>query len=76
MGIDTDSSFGRMLAENIIQAQKAAAQLDVLNGQIDSLQSSYTNLTDIVDTYNRYGYITLTSSRIFLQWSRNILHVL
>ena len=58
MGIDTDSSFGRMLAENIIQAQKAATQLDVLNGQIDSLQSSYTNLTDIVDTYNRYGYIT------------------
>ena len=58
MGIDTDSSFGRMLAENIIQAQKAAAQLDVLNGQIDSLQSSYTNLTDIVDTYNQYGYIT------------------
>jgi len=58
MGIDTDSSFGRMLAENIIQAQKAATQLDVLNGQIDSLQSSYTNLTDIVDTYNQYGYIT------------------
>ena len=35
-GIDIDSKFGQMLANNIIQAQKASTQLEVLDDQIDS----------------------------------------
>lgn len=57
-GIDTDSEFGRMLADCVIQSQKASTQLDVLNTQIDSMQSAYKNLTDVIDTYNEHGYIT------------------
>lgn len=57
-GIDPDSDFGKILAENIIQAQKAATQLEAVNEQIDSLQEAYQNLTDAVDTYNQCGHIT------------------
>lgn len=57
-GIDPDSDFGKILAENSIQAQKAATQLEAVNEQIDSLQEAYQNLTDAVDTYNQCGHIT------------------
>lgn len=57
-GIDIDSKFGQMLANNIIQAQKASTQLEVLNDQIDSLQGAYSDLTDIIESYNETGYIT------------------
>lgn len=42
-GIDPDSDFGNMLANSIIQSQKAATQLEVLNSQVDSLQGAYNN---------------------------------
>ncbi len=44
VGMDPDSDFGNMLANSIIQSQKAATQLEVLNSQIDSLQGAYNNL--------------------------------
>lgn len=65
-GIDVDSKFGKMLANNIIQAQKASIQLDNLNNQIDSLQSAYDNLTDIVEQYNETGYITFDQLQTLL----------
>lgn len=66
-GIDVNSEFGQMLANNIIQAQKASTQLDVLNGQIDSLQTAYTDLTDIVDTYNKTGKLTFDQLQTLLE---------
>ncbi len=66
-GIDVDSKFGQMLANNIIQAQKASTQLEVLDGQIDSLQSAYSDLTDIVGTYNETGYITFDQLQTLLE---------
>lgn len=65
-GIDSDSKFGQMLANNIIQAQKATTQLEVLDDQIDSLQSAYKDLTDIVSTYNETGYITFDQLQTLL----------
>lgn len=66
-GIDVDSAFGKMLANNIIQAKRASIQLDNLNTQIDSLQSAYDSLTDIVETYNTTGYITLDQLQVLLE---------
>ena len=65
IGID-DSVFSNMLA-NIINTQKASAQLEELNDQIDSLQSAYSDLTDIVDTYNETGYITFDQLQKLLE---------
>lgn len=75
-GIDVDSDFGQMLANNIIQAQKASTQLDVLNDQIDSLQAAYNNLTDIVGTYNETGYITFDQLQTLLEMEPQYLSCL
>ncbi len=75
-GIDVDSKFGQMLANNIIQAQKAGTQLEVLNDQIDSLQSAYSDLTDIVDTYNETGYITFDQLQTLLEMEPQYLSCL
>ncbi|MDE5590124.1 MAG: hypothetical protein K2J60_13475 [Acetatifactor sp.] len=64
--IDVDSGFGKILA-NIIQAQKASTQLEVLNSQIDSLQSAYSDLTDIVASYNDMGRINFDQLKKLLE---------
>ena len=66
-GIDINSRFGQMLANNIIQAQKASMQLEVLDKQIDSLQSAYSDLSDIVETYNETGSVTFDQLQILLE---------
>ena len=58
--------FAETLANSIVQSQKATRELDNLNTQIDSLQSAYDNLTDIVDTYNETGYITFDQLQTLL----------
>lgn len=75
-GIDVDSKFGQMLANNIIQAQKASTELEVVNEQIDSLQAAYDDLTDIVDTYNSTGYITFDQLQILLEMQPQYLSCL
>ena len=75
-GIDVDSKFGQMLANNIIQAQKSTTQLEVLDDQIDSLQSAYKDLTDIVSTYNETGYITFDQLQILLEMEPQYLSCL
>lgn len=66
-GIDINSSFGQMLANNIIQAQKASVALEGLNDSIDSLQSAYSSLTDIVEAYNETGYLTFDQLQTLLE---------
>lgn len=66
-GIDIDSKFGQMLANNIIQAQKASIELDNLNDGLDSLQSAYSSLTDIVEAYNETGYLTFDQLQTLLE---------
>ena len=75
-GIDVDSKFGQMLANNIIQAQKASMQLDSLNNNIDSLQSAYSNLTDIVETYNETGSVTFDQLQTLLEMEPQYLSCL
>ena len=74
IGID-DTVFSNMLA-NIINTQKASAQLEELNDQIDSLQSAYSDLTDIVDTYNETGYITFDQLQKLLEMEPQYLSCL
>ena len=67
VGIEIGSDFGQMLAHNIVNAQKTSTQLEVLNDQIDSLQSAYSDLTDIVESYNETGYITFDQLQKLLE---------
>lgn len=66
-GIDVDSKFGQMLANNIIQAQKSSIELENLNDGLDSLQSAYSSLTDIVESYNKTGYFTFDQLQSLLE---------
>lgn len=66
-GIDINSKFGQMLANNIIQTQKASVELENLNTNIDSLQSAYSSLADIVETYNETGYLTFDQLQTLLE---------
>lgn len=75
-GIDVDSKFGQMLANNIIQAQKASIQLDSLNNNIDSLQNAYSSLTDIVETYNETGSVTFDQLQTLLEMKPQYLSCL
>lgn len=65
-GIDSDSKFGQMLANIIQEAYKSEAALSSLNIQVDSLQSAYSSLTDIIQTYNETGYITFDQLQTLL----------
>lgn len=75
-GIDVNSKFGQMLANNIIQAQKASSQLENLNTNIDSLQSAYSDLTDIVESYNKTGYLTFDQLQTLLELEPQYLQCL
>lgn len=66
-GIDINSKFGQMLANNIIQTQKASVELENLNTNIDSLQSAYSSLADIVEAYNEMGYLTFDQLQTILE---------
>ncbi len=65
-GIAVESDFGKMLANNIIQAQKASTQLETLNNQLNSLQSAYDSLTDIIETYNDTGQLSFDQLQTIL----------
>lgn len=75
-GIDVNSKFGQMLANNIIQAQKASEQLSNLNTNVDSLQSAYSDLTDIVEAYNETGYLTFDQLQTLLDLEPQYLQCL
>lgn len=61
-----DSKFCQMLANIVQEAYRSEAQLSSLNTQIDSLQSAYDSLTDIVETYNETGYVTFDQLQTLL----------
>lgn len=75
-GIDTDSKFGKLLADNIVNARKAAAELDNVNSAIDSLQSAYSSLTEIIENYNETGYITFDQLQTLLAMEPDYLSCL
>ena len=75
-GIDVNSRFGQMLANCIVQAQKASEQLSNLNTNIDSLQSAYSDLTDIVKSYNETGYLTFDQLQTLLELEPQYLQCL
>ncbi len=75
-GIDIDSKFGQMLANIIQEAYESEAALASLNTQIDSLQDSYKNLTDIIETYNEHGYLTFDQLQTLLSMEPQYLSCL
>lgn len=75
-GIDTDSKFGKMLANIVQESYESEAALSSLNKQIDSMQDSYKNLTDIIDTYNKHGYVTFDQLQALLSMEPQYLNCL
>ena len=73
-GINSD--FGQMLANIIQEAYESEAALASLNTQIDSLQDSYKNLTDIIETYNEHGYLTFDQLQTLLSMEPQYLNCL
>lgn len=65
-GIDIDSEFGQMLANIIQQIYDAEAAFEGMNAQLDNLQSSYQTLTNILESYNETGYISLDNLQALL----------
>ena len=75
-GIDIDNDFRQMLANIIQEAYESEAALASLNTQIDSLQDSYKNLTDIIETYNQHSYVTFDQLQTLLSMEPQYLSCL
>ncbi len=75
-GIDIDSEFGQMLANMITQAFEAEAAFEGMNSQLDNLQSSYQTLTDVLESYNKTGYISLDNLQSLLTADENLIQML
>ena len=76
VGIDINSEFGQMLANMITQAFEAEAAFEGMNSQLDDLQSSYQTLTEILESYNETGYISLDSLQSLLTADENLIAML
>lgn len=75
-GIDINSEFGQMLANMITQAFEAQAAFEGMNSQLDDLQSSYQTLTEVLESYNKTGYINLDSLQSLLTADENLIAML
>lgn len=75
-GIDINSEFGQMLANMITQAFEAEAAFEGMNSQLDDLQSSYQTLTEVLESYNKTGYISLDSLQSLLTADENLIAML
>lgn len=76
VGIDINSEFGQMLANMITQAFEAQAAFEGMNSQLDDLQSSYQTLTEVLESYNKTGYISLDSLQSLLTADENLIAML
>lgn len=76
MGIDINSEFGQMLANLVTQAFEAEAAFEGMNAQLDNLQSSYQTLTEVLESYNKTGYISLDSLQSLLTADENLIAML
>lgn len=64
--IGTDSGLGQMLSNIVQEAYESQAALSALNTQLNSLQSAYGSLTEIVATYNETGSVTFNQLQTLL----------
>lgn len=71
-----NTEFGEFLAQTISSAAQTEAAMGQLNTNIDSLQSAYSTLKDVVDTYNESGYITLDQLQSLLELEPQYLQCL
>lgn len=75
-GIDVDSKFGQILTDIISQMYEAEAEFTGMNAQLDNLQSSYQTLTNILDSYNETGYLSLDHLQSLLTADENLISML
>ena len=75
-GIDIDSEFGQMLANIIQQIYDTEAAFEGMNSQLDNLQSSYHTLTEVLESYNETGYISLDNLQSLLTADENLIAML
>ncbi len=64
--IGTDSGLGQMLSNIVQEAYESQAALSALNTQLNSLQSAYGSLTEIVAAYNETGSVTFDQLQTLL----------
>lgn len=62
-----NNPFAKMIQNSIVETVKLKAQLDGVNTALDTLQSNYKTLTDTIETYNEYGYITIDQLQSLLE---------
>jgi hypothetical protein len=66
-GNEAFDEFISMIVDCTIEEQKASSELENLNTQLDNLQSAYSSLTDVVDSYNKTGYLTFDQLQTLLK---------
>lgn len=74
--IADDSDLAIMLRKIAEEAMNTESSLSDLNSSIDSLQSAYSSLTDIVSEYNKTGTLTLDSLQTLLSLEPEYLNCL
>lgn len=75
-GINVGSDFGQILTNIIQQMYEVEAQFTGMNSQLDNLQSSYKTLTDVLESYNETGYISLDNLQSLLTADENLIAML
>ena len=75
-GINVGSDFGQILTNIIQQMYEVEAQFTGMNTQLDNLQSSYKTVTDVLESYNETGYISLDNLQSLLTADENLIAML
>lgn len=75
-GIESDSDFGIMLKDLITDSIKAEAEFEGLTTSLDSLQSSYSTLTNALEEYNNNGFLSLDTLQSLLTADENYIAML
>ena len=70
------TEFGNIIRNVIQEELKASRQLETYKSNVSDLQTAYSNLTDVIDTYNANGYITFDQLTSLLEMEPQYLSCL
>lgn len=70
------TEFGDTIRNVIQEELKASRQLETYKNNVSDLQSAYSNLTDVIETYNETGYITFDQLTSLLEMEPQYLSCL
>lgn len=70
------TDFGNTIRNVIQEELKASRQLETYKSNVSDLQSAYSDLTDVIETYNGIGYITFDQLTSLLEMEPQYLSCL